>query len=98
MGIEPLLPPRRQIVTGGLRGPDQTNATKHRFKLGGVVHSAGSQVRKNAHQTPPRIKTARTVLTANTNSIDGPGSAWRASVGVSTITPCFLVGIIGVSL
>jgi hypothetical protein len=34
-----------------------------------------SQTRKNAHQTPPRIKAVRTVLTVNINSIDGPGSA-----------------------
>jgi hypothetical protein len=48
-----------------------------------------SQVRKKANQTPPRISTARHVLT--TNSTDGPGSAWRASVGVSIIKPCFLI-------
>jgi hypothetical protein len=29
----------------------------------------------------------------NTHSIDGPGSAWRASVGVSMIIPCFFTGI-----
>jgi len=42
-------------------------------------------VRKNTNQTTPRIKTARPVETANNASTDGPGSACRASVGVSTI-------------
>jgi hypothetical protein len=44
-----------------------------------------SQVRKNTNQRTPRIRTARPVEMATNASIDGPGSACRASVGVSTI-------------
>ena len=44
-----------------------------------------SQTRKNTNQTTPRIKTARPVETSRRASTDGPGSACRASVGVSTI-------------
>jgi hypothetical protein len=55
--------------------------------------SKAAQVRKNANQTLPRINTARPVLIVNSNSTDGPGSAWRASVGVSMIMPCFLIGM-----
>jgi hypothetical protein len=51
------------------------------------------QVRKNANQTPPRINTARQVLIVSSARIDGPGSAWRASFGVSIIMPCFLMGM-----
>jgi hypothetical protein len=51
------------------------------------------QVRKNANQTPPRITTARQVLMTKSTKTEGPGSAWRASVGVSMIIPCFLMGI-----
>jgi hypothetical protein len=50
-------------------------------------------VRKNANQRPPRINTARQVLIASSASTDGPGSACRASVGVSIIMPCFLIGM-----
>jgi hypothetical protein len=49
--------------------------------------------RKNANQTPPRTNTARQVLIVSSARIDGPGSAWRASVGVSMIIPCFLMGM-----
>jgi hypothetical protein len=51
-----------------------------------------NQVRKNANQTPPRINTARQILIVSIASTDGPDSAWRASVGVSMIMPCFLFG------
>lgn len=47
-----------------------------------------SQVRKNANQITPRIKTARPVETTSRASTDGPGSACRASVGVSMIWRC----------
>jgi hypothetical protein len=50
-------------------------------------------VRKNANQRPPKINTARQVLIASSASTDGPGSACRASVGVSIIMPCFLIGM-----
>jgi hypothetical protein len=55
--------------------------------VGGLFHSPlpKAYVRKNANQTPPRIKTARLVLITNSRRIDGPGSACRASVAVSTI-------------
>jgi hypothetical protein len=57
--------------------------------LSNKVHQAW----KNAYQTPPRINTARQVLIISSASTDGPGSAWRASVGVSIIIPCFLIGM-----
>jgi hypothetical protein len=39
--FEPLLTPRRQIATGGLRDPDlKPTPTKQRFKLGGVARLA----------------------------------------------------------
>jgi len=49
-----------------------------RFKLAG-------QVRKNTNQMTPRIRIARPVETASSAATEGPGSPWRASVGVSTI-------------
>jgi hypothetical protein len=52
-----------------------------------------SQVRKNANQITPRIKTARPVETTSRASTDGPGSACRASVGVSTIWRCCRVAM-----
>jgi hypothetical protein len=63
-----------------------------------TTFSSCSQIRfhqawKNAYQTPPRINTARQVLIISSASTDGPGSAWRASVGVSMIIPCFLIGM-----
>src|SRR6267142_5575818 len=48
---------------------------------------------KIKNQTRPRRVTARAVLITNSKSTDGPGSACRASVGVSMIIPCFLVTI-----
>ena len=45
------------------------------------------QVLKNTSQTPPRITIARTRLTASNRRTLGPGSACRASVGVSTVLP-----------
>ena len=44
-----------------------------------------AQVWKNANQTRPRIKSASPVEMAIIASTDGPGSPWRASVGVSMI-------------
>ena len=44
-----------------------------------------AQVRKNTNQSTPRINTARPVETVNSASTDGPVSACRTSVGVSTI-------------
>src|SRR5713101_288522 len=44
------------------------------------------QVRKNAYQTPARMRTARQRLTTNSESTDEPGSARRASVVLSTIS------------
>ena len=38
----------------------------------------------------PRIRIASPVDTVSSASTEGPGSAWRASVGVSTIWPCSL--------
>ena len=52
-----------------------------------------AQVRKNANQTRPRISIASPVETVRRASTDGPGSAWRASVGVSTIWRCCLVAM-----
>ena len=66
-------------------------------RIGGSVHSGRhaefrvtdrippSQVRKNTNQSTPRINTARPVEIARRASTDGPGSACRAWVGVSTI-------------
>jgi hypothetical protein len=45
------------------------------------------QVLKNTSQTPPRITIARTRLMASSRRTLGPGSACRASVGVSTVLP-----------
>jgi len=41
------------------------------------------QVRKNANQISPRIRSANPVEIANIASTEGPSSPWRASVGVS---------------
>src|SRR3569623_3035872 len=43
------------------------------------------QVRKNTNQTIAKVNTAAIVLTTSTAATEGPGSAERASVGVSTI-------------
>src|SRR4051794_25748231 len=51
------------------------------------------QVRKNTNQTMPSISTATPSETTNSANTDGPGSAWRASVGVSTMRPCSLVAM-----
>ena len=52
------------------------------------------QMRKNTNQTMPRIRTARAIETVRSARTEGPGSAWRASVGVSTIRPSrFVVAI-----
>jgi hypothetical protein len=48
-------------------------------------------VLKNTNQTTPRINTARPRLIAKSARIDGPGSAWRASVADSTICSFCLV-------
>jgi hypothetical protein len=52
-----------------------------------------NQVRKKTSQIAPNKRTVRLTLTIKSISMDGPGSACRASVGVSIITPCFLIGI-----
>jgi hypothetical protein len=39
------------------------------------------------------INTARPVLITSSATTDGPGSAWRASLDVSMIIPCFLIGM-----
>lgn len=41
--------------------------------------------RKRANQTIPRIKTASPIEAVSSARTEGPGSAWRASVGVSMI-------------
>jgi hypothetical protein len=51
------------------------------------------QVLKNANQMTLSINTARPVLITSSAIIDGPNSAWRASLGVSMIVPCFLIGM-----
>src|SRR3954463_14382375 len=45
------------------------------------------QVRKKTNQTTARIRIARPREMASSAATDGPGSACRASVGVSTICP-----------
>src|SRR4051812_49211599 len=67
-------------------------APKHALRAAGASRvgpvspiSAPPGQRKNTNQTMPRIKTASPVDTVNSASTDGPGSAPRASVGVSTI-------------
>src|SRR4051812_32885570 len=50
------------------------------------LHPA-AYVRKNTNQSTPRIRTASPVDTVKSASTEGPGSAWRASVAVSTIWP-----------
>src|SRR5882724_4126665 len=42
------------------------------------------QVRKNTYQTPASVRKARQRLMTKSQGTDGPGSARRASVGVST--------------
>jgi hypothetical protein len=64
-----------------------------RVRLVAASGSKFNHVRKNNNQTRPRRVTARAVLITNSKSTDGPGSACRASVGVSMIIPCFLVTI-----
>jgi hypothetical protein len=49
---------------------------------------ARCQVRKNMSQTMARTRTASAVEAARSARTEGPGSAWRASVGVSTVRPC----------
>jgi len=51
-------------------------------KLAGI---SPPQVRKNTNQSTPRIRTANPVEASKRASMDGPGSACRASVGVSMI-------------
>src|SRR5215475_15196304 len=52
------------------------------------------QVRKKTNQITPRIRMASPVDAVSNASTDGPGSAWRASVGVSTIRPCSRVAMV----
>lgn len=59
-----------------------------------VYSIAISQVRKNTNQATPRINTASPVEMLKRASTEGPGSAWRASVGVSIIWPCRRVTIV----
>jgi|SRR5665213_684360 len=59
-----------------LKSKAKSGAISHEVMNGPMVARRNKfQVRKNAHQTPPRIKTASIVLTVKINSIDGPGSA-----------------------
>jgi hypothetical protein len=51
------------------------------------------QVLRNANQMTANINTATPVLIASSASTEGPVSAWRASLGVSMIIPCFLIGM-----
>jgi hypothetical protein len=51
---------------------------------------AGGYVRKNKYQTAAMQISAMIRLVISTNSMDGPRSAWRASVGVSMMMPCYL--------
>jgi hypothetical protein len=51
------------------------------------------QVLKNANQMTANINTATPVLITSSASTEGPVSAWRASLGVSMIIPCFLIGM-----
>src|ERR1700744_6461487 len=53
-----------------------------------------SYVRKNTNQTTARIRIASPVDADNNASTEGPGSACRASVGVSTIRPCSIVAMV----
>jgi len=59
-----------------------------------IADADTAQVWKNTSQTTPRINTASPVETVRRTSTDGPGSAWRASVGVSTIWRCCLVALV----
>lgn len=52
------------------------------------------QLRKNTNQITPSIRIASPVEIARRESTDGPGSAWRASVGVSTIRWFSLVAMV----
>jgi hypothetical protein len=54
----------------------------------------GVQLRKNTNQITPRIRIASPVEIVSRESTDGPGSPWRASVGVSTIRSFSLVAMI----
>jgi hypothetical protein len=50
-----------------------------------LAGKSAPQVRKNTNQSTPRIRTANPVEASKRASTDGPGSACRASVGVSMI-------------
>lgn len=52
------------------------------------------QLRKNTNQITPRIRIASPVEIARRESTDGPGSPWRASVGVSTIRSFSLIAMV----
>jgi hypothetical protein len=52
-----------------------------------------SQVRTNRNQMTGIMNTAKETIAANTNSTDRPALAWRTSVGVSMVIPCFFSGI-----
>ena len=54
-----------------------------------------SHVRKKINQTTLSTIAAKATLTFKTKRMLGPGSAWRASVGVSTIRPSLFVTIRG---
>jgi hypothetical protein len=60
-------------------------------KLAGI---SPPQVRKNTNQSTPRIRTANPVEASKRASMDGPGSACRASVGVSMIWRCRRVAML----
>jgi hypothetical protein len=60
-------------------------------KLAGI---SPLQVRKNTNQSTPRIRTANPVEASKRASMDGPGSACRASVGVSMIWRCRRVAML----
>ena len=58
-----------------------------------VAGSEARQVRKNTSRIAPRTRTASPVEATSSASIEGPGSACRDSVAVSTIRPFRRVAI-----
>jgi hypothetical protein len=63
-----------------------------------TANDASVQLRKKVIHTAPKMTTANPTLMISKSSMEGPGSACRASMGVSMIIPCFLIAIRKVSL
>src|SRR5438874_11180893 len=81
------------LADGRVRGRGSTQAARLSI-LGGTLprclgKPGGScstfQVRKNTNRIMARIRIASPVETVSNANTEGPGSPWRASVGVSTI-------------